>query len=169
MIHTVMRWTWLNVFRTHCFSWRCTIQFCLSFPFFARYKKKQTRTVIGQSFYWVFFFFFFVGFFPSMSQYFCSSDIVRIHHIFSLLVYTFFAFSSDPSLIYRFKIDVKLPRTPIGLKIRITNQKTIHIIPIGIHFFTTIASKQKLSFSYNKTLNLSHRRIDLPPHSLNCC
>jgi hypothetical protein len=37
-----------------------------------------------------------------MSQYYCSSNIVRIHHVFSLLVYIIFPFSSDPSLIYRF-------------------------------------------------------------------
>ena len=37
-----------------------------------------------------FFLFFFGGFFPSMSQCFCSNDIVRIHHIFPLLVYIIF-------------------------------------------------------------------------------
>ncbi len=50
----------------------------------------------------IFFSFLFLVFFSSMSQYFCSSDIVRIHHVFSLLVYIIFPFSSDPSLIYRF-------------------------------------------------------------------
>jgi hypothetical protein len=43
-----------------------------------------------------------VGFFPSMSQSFCSSHIILIHHVFSLLVYIISLFSSDPSLIYRF-------------------------------------------------------------------
>jgi hypothetical protein len=41
-------------------------------------------------------------FFLSMSQYSCSNDIVRIHHIFSLLVYIIFPLSSEPSLIHRF-------------------------------------------------------------------
>ncbi len=46
------------------FSSRCPIQFCLSFPFFARYKKKQTRIFIRHNpftgyffslfFWWVF-------------------------------------------------------------------------------------------------------------------
>jgi hypothetical protein len=44
----------------------------------------------------------FLEFFSSMSQYFCLSDIVRIHHVFSLLVYIIFPFSSDLSLFYRF-------------------------------------------------------------------
>ncbi len=102
-IHTVMRWAWMKVFRAHCFSWRCTIQFCLSFPLFAWYKKKQTRIFIRHSpFTGYLFLFLFLGFFSAWVNIFCSSDIVRIHHVFSLVVYIIFPFSSDPSLIYRF-------------------------------------------------------------------
>jgi len=57
----------------------------------------------SQYFYWVIFFLFLLlVFFSTMSQYFCSSDIVRIHHLFSLLFYIIFPFSSNPSLVYRF-------------------------------------------------------------------
>ncbi len=52
--------------------------------------------------HWVFFLFLFLGFFAAWVNIFCSSDIVRIHHVFSLVVYIIFPFSSDPSLIYRF-------------------------------------------------------------------
>jgi hypothetical protein len=69
------------------FSSRCLIQFCLSFPFFTRYKKKQAHIFIRHSLFTGYFFsFVFGGLFPGVSQYFCSNDIVRIHHIFSLLV-----------------------------------------------------------------------------------
>jgi len=67
------------------FSSSCSIQFCLSFPFFAIRKNKHVYLydiVLLLSI----FFLFFCGFFPSMSQYFCSNDIVRINHIFALLV-----------------------------------------------------------------------------------
>jgi hypothetical protein len=67
-------------------SSRYPTQFCLSFPFFARYKKKQTCIFIRHSLFTGHFFsLFLVGFFPSMSQYFCSNDIAQTHHIFSLL------------------------------------------------------------------------------------
>jgi hypothetical protein len=101
--YTVMRWHGWMSFVHICFSWNCTIQFCLSFPFFAWYKKKETPIFIRHNPFTGYFFPLpFLGFFPSMSQYFCSIDIVRIHHVFSLLVYIIFPFSSDPSLIYRF-------------------------------------------------------------------
>jgi len=69
------------------FSSRYPMQFCLSFPLFARYKNKQTRIFIRHSLFTGYFFSLsFRGFFPSMSQYYYLNDIVRIHHIFSLLV-----------------------------------------------------------------------------------
>ncbi len=42
------------------------------------------------------------AFFLIISQYSCSSDIVRMHHIFSLLFYIILLFSFARSLIYRF-------------------------------------------------------------------
>ena len=64
-------------------------------------EKKQTCIFIGHSPFTRFFSFYFV-FLPSMNQYFCSNDIIRIHHAFSLLVYIIFPFSSDHSLMFKF-------------------------------------------------------------------
>ncbi len=45
--------------------------------------------------YWVLTFLPTTGFFPIMSQYFCSNGIIRSHYVLSLLFYIAFSFSSN--------------------------------------------------------------------------
>ncbi len=73
------------------FSSRCIIQFCLSFPFFAQYKKKQTRIFIRHSpFTGYFFLFFLLDFFQAWVNIFVR--VIPFEYITYLLPYFVLSF-----------------------------------------------------------------------------
>jgi hypothetical protein len=100
-------------------------------------------------FTWYFFSLSFAGFFPTMSLYFCSSGIIRMNHVFSLLFYIIFPFSSDSSLIDRFMCAYLLDSYPSEIS---CNQDLISVPKILVSVPKILVSVPKILVSVPKIL-----------------